>query len=242
MKLSQEALDAFSRHAVSVWPAECCGIISNDKYIPMQNIAEDVFKTFKMDPVELAKLNGSIHAILHTHPYDSANPPKHPAQWPSTADMKCWMTNNCPWGIAACDGEGVSQLVWLDEEHPEPLIGREFIHGINDCYSLVRDWFRMNYDVVIPNYPRGMEWWEDGKDLYSENFAKAGFTEVDKKDVRIGDCVLIKVMSPVINHAGVITGDNELLHHVFHRLSGRDRLDKWQYKIEKFVRYTGIKE
>jgi proteasome lid subunit RPN8/RPN11 len=241
MDIKLDALLRFTRHACSVWPAEGCGVIIRDSFHWVDNIAEDPFQTFQMDPITLARLQeiGPVQAILHSHPYNSDTKQAYPPEWPSGMDMQNWMKGNVPWGIASCDGEGISNLVWLDEANPEPLIGREFIHGINDCYSLVRDWFRTEYEVTIPNFARGMEWWHTGKDLYSENFESAGFKEISKDDVRIGDCILIKYMSPVINHAGVITGNNELLHHMFHRLSGRDRLDKWERKVVKYVRYVG---
>ena len=241
MQLSPEAHAAFSKHAASEWPRECVGFIVNETYIPIPNSSPDPSKSFLIDPVHWVKasLMGPVQAIVHSHPYDKTAMPMWPAEWPSTADMKQWMRGTTPWGIAACDGEGISQLVWLDEANPEPLEGREFIHGINDCYSLIRDWFRLNKQVTIPNFARGIEWWLRGEDLYSGNFQKAGFIEINPEDAVIGDCLMMKVASPVINHAAVITGNNEILHHLIKRLSGYDSMHKWSRFIVKTVRYTG---
>ncbi len=232
--------DTFSAHCVKEFPREACGLLVDGNFIPCPNTHEEPTKHFRIDPLHYAKASamGKVEAILHSHPYNKFNPPRWPAEWPTTADMNGYFSTAVPWGIVACDGEGITQPVWLKDE-PEPLVGREFIHGINDCYSLIRDWFRLERGIVLKDFARGMEWWLNSANLYEDNFQAAGFSEVDQAEATIGDVVLIKYMSPVINHGGVITGTNELLHHQFHRLSGHDRLDKWSRKIEKVVRFTG---
>jgi cell wall-associated NlpC family hydrolase len=153
--------------------------------------------------------------------------------------MVQWLMGDIPWGIGGTEGENVDPLVWLDEATIAPLEGREFIHGVWDCYSCVRDWYRLKKGLTIPNFPRGMEWWEKGANHYEDNYGKAGFTEVDRADTDVGDVCLMQFRSPVPNHAAVITGPNEILHHVFHRYSGSDRFDRWERVIVKFLRYTG---
>ncbi len=92
---------------------------------------------------------------------------------------------------------------------------------------------------MLKNFARGMDWWDRGEDLYDQNFQAAGFIEIPMSEVTVGDCVLFKVRSPVTNHAAVITGENEILHHLFHRLSGHDSLSKWGRVINRAVRYRG---
>jgi len=242
MVISGWAKADFEKHAVSEYPKEAAGLIINGHYVPCTNIAPVPTENFQIAGAEMALLQatrGRAAAILHSHPYDKRMPPKYPAEWPSGHDMQQWMKGDIPWGIACTDGEGISQLVWLDESKPEPIDGREFIHGINDCYSLIRDWFKLEKNIILPNFARGMEWWNQKQDLYSENFEKAGFVEIDKKDATIGDCVLMKIVGPVIHHAAVITGPDEIRHHIIHRLSGTDSLRKWDRCADKYVRYKG---
>lgn len=246
MHLSDKARLAFQQHAIQQYPKEACGVLVSGEFIPTVNVADDPTANFRIAPTQIISIEtgvGPIEAVLHTHPYDAkADRGKHDPRWPSTSDMTSWLKGRVPWGIASCDGEGISQVCWLDEDNPEPLVGREFIHGINDCYSVVRDWFRLERGIVLPNYARGMEWWDRGLDLYSQNFRDAGFVEINITDATVGDVCLFQVMSPVINHAAVITGPNEILHHLFHRLSGYDRLDRWHGQIRKWVRYVGDKQ
>ena len=147
------------------------------------------------------------------------------------------MGSNIPWGICCTDGSGISALVWLDEDHPDALVGREFIHGINDCYSLVRDWYKLERGITLMNFARGMDWWYHGEDLYDSNFERAGFCTVSMDELQVGDVLLFKVRSEVTNHAAVYTGTNEILHHLFHRCSGYDGLAKWNRVINRAVRF-----
>jgi proteasome lid subunit RPN8/RPN11 len=242
MELSDQVKSAFEKHVLQTFPAEACGVVVKDQFLPCVNVAEDPKLSFRIDAVELGKIeaeHGELQAVLHSHPYNKNRPPKWPAEWPSSHDMESWMQASTPWAICSTDGEGISQLVWMDESRIEPLKGRDFIHGINDCYSIIRDWFKRERGITLMNFPRDMEWWEQGRDLYSENFEHAGFIEIDPKQAGIGDAVLFKVASPVINHAAVITGPNLILHHLFHRASGEQPLSKWQRHAVKFVRYVG---
>lgn len=238
-------LDKFRQHVLSQYPNEACGVLVKGIFIPCTNIAEKPTDHFQIAASELAMLGasfGKIDAILHSHPYKSNNPPRNEPSWPSHHDMVQWLKNDIPWGIVATEGENISPIRWLDESVIAPLEGREFVHGIHDCYATVRDWFRVERGITIPNYARGMEWWDKGMNLYEENFADAGFVEVSRKDIDVGDVILMKVRSPVPNHAAVITGSNEILHHLFHRYSGKDRFDRWERFVTKYLRYKGTSQ
>jgi proteasome lid subunit RPN8/RPN11 len=230
---------AWKKHVLSVYPNEAVGVLINGKFHPCVNTSPIPGQTFRVAAEELGALevwHGPLQAMLHSHPVISSSPPKWDPRWPSTRDMDDWLKGSIPWGIVSTEGENVSDPVWLDEANPEPLLGREFIHGINDCYSIIRDWFK-EQGVLLPNYARGMEWWNRGLDLYWQNFKDAGFSVIKREEVQVGDVALMQVRSPVVNHAAIVTGNNEILHHLFHRLSCNDRLDTWERVITAYVRY-----
>ncbi|MEJ7929841.1 NlpC/P60 family protein [Ramlibacter sp. AN1015] len=244
MILAPEALDAFKRHALQDYPREAAGVLVGAGYVPCLNVAENPDRDFAISGEELARIeleHGRVKAVLHSHPYHPKQAPEHPAEWPSQMDMQCWLRGAVPWGIAATDGEGITPLLWLDESAPEPLVGREFVWGVNDCYSLVRDWFKQQRGVVLPNFAREWRHWDKGVSMYDELFAGAGFVEITAEQVQPGDCVLMRLHGSISSHAAVVTGPDEILHHLFHRLSGYDRLSKWRRAITKWVRYEGDK-
>jgi proteasome lid subunit RPN8/RPN11 len=239
VKLTQECLKSFEKEVILRYPEEACGFVVGGQFVACKNIAADPLKHFKISDEDYlaAAKTGELQAVLHSHPYNLNDKQKWPPEWPSANDMKHQIISAIPWGICCTDGGGISQLVWLGDP-PPPLEGREFVHGITDCYSLCRDYYKTK-GIELPDFPRDMEWWEKGQDLYSENFAKIGFKEIPPSEVREGDAVLIGVGSPVINHAGIVVGPNRMLHHLFNRFSGVDAMNKWERKIAKYLRYVG---
>lgn len=244
MIISETALSKFKSHVIKCYPQEACGVIINGAYYNCNNVADEPLNNFRISSIELAGLQaqyGRVEAILHSHPFNTKSKNKWPREWPSTNDMNQWMKGIVPWGIVATEGENISDVVWLDEGTIAPLIGRPFVHGVWDCYATVRDWFRLEKGITLPNFARDMEWWERGYNLYEENFVKAGFVEINRSDAVVGDCVIMKVMSKVPNHAAVITGPNTITQHLIHRPSGEYPLDKWERMVVKWVRYNPSK-
>ena len=93
-----------------------------------------------------------------------------------------------------------------------PLLGREFMHGISDCYSLVRDYYWQEKEMILPIYPRSIGWQDRGEDLLSTNeFMRCGFERVLHNDIERGDIILFKIHSKLNNHCGVYVGNDLLL-------------------------------
>lgn len=60
---------SFSQHSVSVYPLECCGIITkNLEYIPCNNISPKPKTSFILDPMDLIPYDNNIWGIFHSHP------------------------------------------------------------------------------------------------------------------------------------------------------------------------------
>ena len=240
IQLSQKEILKLNTHVTTCYPQEACGVIINNEFHECLNAAVNPKETFKILAIELLEKSklGEIQAIIHSHCVDPNKSFQYDPRWISSNDMRGWIGKDIPWGIVAANGRygEVSPILWYDDNNILPLEGREFVHGFTDCYSIIRDYYRINMNITLNNYPRSFNWWENGDDLYNENFAKEGFVEVNKEEAQVGDVVLFKVRSPVINHAGVITGPNQLLHHLIHRLSYTDKLNKWHSYIQKVIR------
>lgn len=244
MIITPKTLIAIQEYAAEQYPKEMCGLIVGGKFIKCVNESDKPEEMFRINKAVYFKAlqSGKLQAVIHSHCFDPNTPFKYDPRWPSTLDMKTWMAMNIPWGIVASNGNETSSVLWMDDNEIAPLVGREFIHGVQDCYAIVRDYYRTVLNINLINGARGMEWWDKGEDLYSDNFEKAGFVEIAKEEADVNDVCLFQVKSPVINHAAVITGSNQILHHLFHRLSGHDRLDRWDKVIVKYIRYVGVSD
>lgn len=106
----------------------------------------------------------------------------------------------------------------------EHLLGREFTHGTKDCYTIVRDFYRDNFGLELTDYARPDDWWDEGLNLYVDNFSKEGFIQVDFNpyDMQPGDLFLSAILSKVPNHASIYLGQGYVLHHLPGRLSTRE--------------------
>jgi proteasome lid subunit RPN8/RPN11 len=78
-----ELLEKMSRHSLSDYPAEACGIITTDfDYIPCKNISPQPKMSYILDPVAIYKHEDVIWGFFHSHPGDQ-NP------LPSEKDAEC---------------------------------------------------------------------------------------------------------------------------------------------------------
>jgi proteasome lid subunit RPN8/RPN11 len=223
--MTPETLAAIKAHAAECYPRESCGLVQvvrgKERYTPCRNIAAQA-EHFLLDPVDYAaaEARGEITAIVHSH----CNLPPHPSQ----ADRVGIERSGKPWIIVAWPTGEISET--LPSGYRAPLIGREFHHGVLDCYQLIKDYYAETLAIDLPDPVREYEWWLKGQNLYLDNYLAAGFEKVDPAEMRAHDVLLMQVASPVPNHGAVYIGDNQIIQHVMHRLSSRDVYGGWYRK------------
>lgn len=219
---------------------ERCGlIVQNEKgnkpmIVECTNTAVDPTENFRIDPEDLAKLEEqyTIISVWHTHPNGDASP--------SQADLVMLEAYGLPWHIVSWPQGGHSYTEPTGYE--APYTGRVFVHGLLDCYTMIRDWYKRERGVTLKNFERNDKWWERGENLYVDNFASQGFYEIpqDSGDYQVGDVILMQVQADVPNHGAVYVGDGFILHHPYGRLSSRDVFGGYWFKHRaKHLRYGG---
>lgn len=255
-----EIIREAGEHARAAYPCESCGVIVGGSYVALKNVAADPalhidgdkncpcqLCSFSIDPVELVTvLNGrEVEAYVHSHPDGP--------YFPSIADAQQQKITGVPWVILVTDGERVSDPVEWGESLPiAPLLGRRFMHYIHDCYSLVRDVFRLGKDemanqgmewpyepYLLPDMTREDGWWTQGGNLYLENFERAGFRRIEMSEARPGDAFLCKIESSTPNHAGLLLGNNLIIHHLpgETRVSRREPVGGWGRLADMWLRF-----
>jgi len=222
-------------HVEREFPKEACGLIIEEfgalKYVPCTNVYEKPEESFIIDPKEYAKASdrGLIKYIVHSHPNADATP--------SEVDKEECNKSGIPWIIVSYPG---AKIITINPDgYTRPLIGREFIHGISDCYTLIRDYYHQVLHIEIPDFERVDNWWELGENLYLDNFEKAGFVKVS--NLQKHDVILMQFFSNTVNHGAVYVGDNKILHHVYKRAS-REELytDYWRRRTICIVRHKTL--
>ncbi|WP_432218765.1 C40 family peptidase [Pseudomonas kribbensis] len=235
--MNKAILAAIELHAIAQYPDECCGLLIREgrkqRYVPCRNTATTPSEHFRLAPQDYAAAEecGEILAVVHSHP-------DYPAT-ASEADRVACEASGLPWHILEVrkgdDGTvGKGELVSIAPMgYQAPLIGRDFVHGVHDCLSVILDYYRREMGIELGNYQREDGWWNKGGNLYLDNLPAAGFEQVSR--LQQGDVVLMQIRSPVPNHAAIYLEDGVLksepdhfpapgsiLHHLYGRDSRRD--------------------
>ncbi|MBE7419824.1 MAG: phage tail protein [Ideonella sp.] len=221
---------AVLEHALQCYPREACGLLARAAngalaYHRCRNAAAAAGDAFRIDPRDWAAVEDAhpVVAVVHSHPDGDAHA--------SDADRAMCHASGLPWFIVAVPGTTWSTL-W--PHRPLPLLGRQFHHGVVDCYSLVRDYYAERLGIALPDFERADGWWDRGEDLYRKHFAEAGFVDLGRPagradgatELRLHDALLMQVAARCENHAAVFVGPvhgvDSILHHLYGRLSAHD--------------------
>ena len=117
------------------------------------------------------------------------------------------------------------------------LEGREFIHGSVDCFGLLRDFYKLNFNIDTPDIARPDEWWEPDENgnhlnLYMDHFHECGFSLFNghPRHRQPGDVILMAIRSPVANHGAVLFPGEMILHHLVGQRSGIESYNRPLYR------------
>lgn len=218
MNLSTKLKEEILTYAKACAPEEMCGVIhvvkGRRRFYPCKNLAETRSEHFILDSEDFAKAEdlGEVIAVVHSHIFCSAEP--------SIADRVGCNKSELPWLIVnpytetwdCCEPDGFEL----------PYVGREFVFGIVDCYTLVRDWYKRELGIELDDFSRRDRFWERGENLYVDNYKLQGFHKVPFEEMQYGDAILMQLTADLPNHAAIYLGDQFMLHHLQDRLSSRD--------------------
>ncbi|WP_447880050.1 C40 family peptidase [Serratia fonticola] len=235
--MRQKTIDAILAHAESCHPAECCGVIAQrgrvERYFPCANLSLKPTEHFELAPLDYAIAEdwGTVVSIVHSHTGDGAT------TQPSELDMLQCDVTELPWVIASWP-EG--DIRTINPRGDRPLEGRQFVLGHADCWSLIMDYYRQQHGITLPNYSVEHHWWDEGENLYMDNWYECGFREFYGSP-QPGDMVIMQISASVPNHAGILLEGNTLLHHFYGQLSQRVPYGGYlQERTERILRYKDL--
>lgn len=212
---------------------ETCGFVLTDgSVIEVANIADDPVNCFEISPAAYAANEQlGIAGIWHSHLDLCAFSPK---------DQEVLVADPMPWAIY-CLANG--QFVQCNPGAPAPFLGRPFVYGIYDCYSLVSDMLQ-EMGVQMPSWSRGFygEWNEPLFAPFDTEASSVGMP-VSIGEQRRGDILLFNLGDHQghTDHVGVFLDDKQFLHHPAER---RSRVDSfggwWSRRLRMVVRPWGL--
>ena len=205
------------KQALENIPNECCGFIvkENDSFkcIPCNNTATDKINNFKIASLEYLKIQNKykIYYIYHSHTNENCDF--------SEMDKNCSENLNLP--IILYNIQKNIFKIYQPINISNNYIGRYFEIGINDCLSLVEDYFKNELNFIINFYENWKQIRENlNKDLISakevgENiikdkiFEKNGFKNIGNKNLIKNDILVLNVYN---KHFAIYLDNNKILH------------------------------
>lgn len=232
--LKQVDIDKALEHARREFPKEACGVFTRSiGYFPCTNIDPEPNENFQMkEYFQVAANESDVIAIFHSHTNGETSP--------TVADMHFQIKTAFPWcvGVLNNKGEPIDFFSWGSDVIP-PLLGRQYRSGAMDCFSIIRDAYKMWYNIDLPEFPRDRDFVDKGQNIYLDNYGYAFFKLITPEQLMPGDVVLGSIGGRgIINHGAIVLNEKEIIHHFTGHLSCRDSLASWFRRLNICLRHA----
>jgi len=218
---------------------EICGLVISDEkgasWKALKNVHAKPKSDFKISPEELVRIRQEgfeILAVVHTHPSSSAKP--------SGLDIRNCALSKIPWFIYSVRFNNWSEV--LPESNVEKLIiGRPFEYNVTDCFSVVQDFYYLEYGIFLERAESDYGWWSKTTNKTNpllDNLVGYGFEEIAERDMQKGDVLLMKFATQKAGHLAVFLGGGMILQHLDKRLANRYYYGGyWRRCVTKILRH-----
>jgi len=124
------------------------------------------------------------------------------------------------------------------------LESKPFNLGVQDCFTAVSGFYKLNFDIDMPNFARPNDWEPSEDNLIDKLYPAAGFEKLDVDDnwpPRPADILVCTVGGSVPNHLVIFLGGNEIFHHKVNMMSGRETMrPAWRRYTSYILRHPEV--
>ncbi|WP_273071313.1 C40 family peptidase [Marinobacter sp.] len=218
-------------HAKKDAPHEACGLVAvyegKEQYFPCNNIAQDKGDQFIIDPDDWIVIEdkAEIIAVVHSHPNHSSTA--------SDADLASCEYLDLPFYIVTPETENWSY--YEPSGYKKGLIGREWVWGIQDCWTLINDWYKEKKGINLRHWDRPKSPKDfSKKPLFEHGLPLTGFVQLETTvNLEEGDVLLMDTTNTgILNHVALYIGQQTILQHCIKKLSCRETYD------QKYIQWT----
>ena len=229
--------DQAIKYAKEIAPDESCGLVAiikgKETFWPCKNLAESKFEYFIINTDDWAECEdtGEIIGIFHSHP-------KGPST-PSENDKASCEFLNVPYYIYSIENNDWSYFKPSGYKPPS-LIGRGFIWGKHDCWSIISDWYLETKNIKLKEWERPKKIKDFlANPLFEKGLPITGFKkQPTNDDIQVGDVLLFESVTKNLDHVAVYIGDMMILNHNIKGLSCREPFDlRYQQSLRGVYRY-----
>ena len=90
------------------------------------------------------------------------------------------------------------------------LVGRQWLYGKFDCYTIVRDYYKL-LGIVMPDYERPKDL-ITSKSIFLDQAKNCNFEQIDFEKRNKSDVLIMKLGTKNPMHAAIFLGDDRILH------------------------------
>lgn len=226
--LTTEQKVVIKKAALSDPDNETCGfVLSDGTVVQCLNRAADPRDTFEISHVDYALYEPlGIKGIWHSHRTLNEFSP---------FDQQVIAADPMPWAVYCIAKDN---FIECNPQTVAPLLGRPYVYGVYDCYSVVADKLAA-LGVKLPFWERGTygEWNTPDFLPFDEQATTVG--RPVKDDYQPGDILLFNLgdFTEHTDHIGVFVTNSTFLHHPVSHASRVDRFGSWwKRKLRMVVR------
>jgi proteasome lid subunit RPN8/RPN11 len=214
--LTEQAQEAIKAHALREPSREVCGLVLNvdSKVTTLEcsNVSLQPEKSFIINPSAILPYlkSGALVAYYHSHPKGDEKL--------SDGDKRISELAGYP---VCCFSLTTGKFAeYTPCGFRPPLLGRQWISGVQDCFALFQDYYREKLGIYVDRPDITLEVLANGAPMLFEWMRTQDFVRVQGKpkehDVL---CMSILCKSGQCNHVAIYTGNNVMMHHLINELS-----------------------
>ena len=224
--------------AQSAPTVEVCGFIYRDwtgepKVLPCENKAVNTTEEFEIGIDDQLRMEGLGHllGVYHSHPASSSGF--------SPADLECAEEMALPFYLY--DIQSGDWHEFIAKSFQRNPMGQSWCLGFQDCYEVVRDYFRQTHSIHMRDYDRDESFSHEDRGVISASYEREGFAATPISEVQTHDVLVFKTEKALPQHFGVYTHGNRFIHHPRNGLSREEQLtDRWISRIVSVYRHKSL--
>lgn len=123
----------------------------------------------------------------------------------------------------------------LEYEH---LLHKKFQLGVQDCFTMCRNFYKDNFSIDMPDIARPNNWEADNLDLINKFYHLTGFKKLDLEEnwpPRPGDVLVTTIGGSTPNHLVICLDSNLIMHHQYMTMSRKELMRPVWKRFTSFI-------